>query len=60
MNARKYLLPNVVELNLQAGRPLGVNVYLIDGGTEFVLVDIGESEVLNEIIDLVRAMDFPL
>ena len=60
MNARKYLLPNVVELNLQAGRPLGVNVYLIDGGTEFVLVDIGESEVLNEVIDLVRAMDFPL
>lgn len=60
MNARKYLLPNVIELNLQAGRPLGVNVYLIDGGTEFLLVDIGESEVLNEVIDLVRAMDFPL
>jgi glyoxylase-like metal-dependent hydrolase (beta-lactamase superfamily II) len=60
MNARKYLLPNVVELNLQAGRPLGVNVYLIDGGTEFVLVDIGESGVLNEVIDLIRAMDFPL
>lgn len=60
MHARKYLLPNVIELNLQAGRPLGVNVYLIDGGTEFVLLDIGETAVLDEIIDLIRAMDFPL
>jgi len=60
MNARKYLLPNVIELNLQAGRPLGVNVYLIDGGTEFILLDIGEMDVLDEVIDLIRAMDFPL
>lgn len=60
MNTRKYLLPNVIEMNLQAGRPLGVNVYLIDGGSEFVLLDIGESAVLDEIIDLIRAMDFPL
>lgn len=60
MHARKYLLPNVVELNLQAGRPLGVNVYLIDGGSEFVLFDIGESDLLNDVIDLIRGMDYPL
>ena len=32
MLRRKYLFPNVIELNYQAGRRLGVNVYLIDGG----------------------------
>ena len=35
MLPRKYLFPGVIELNLQAGRPLGVNIYLIDGGTEW-------------------------
>ncbi len=60
MLARKYLFPHVIELNLQAGRSLGVNVYLIDGGTEFVLLDIGTEETLDEVIDLVRGMDFPL
>src|SRR5687768_16687874 len=38
---RKYLFPRVIELNLQAGRPFGVNLYLIDGGSEYVLLDIG-------------------
>ena len=28
-------LPHVIEMNYQAGRRLGVNVYLIDGGSEF-------------------------
>ena len=57
---RKYLFPNVIELNLQAGRPLGVNLYLIDGGTEYVLIDIGRDDTLDEVIELVRNMDFPL
>lgn len=60
MNRRKYLFPNVIELNLAAGRPLGVNVYLIDGGSEYVLLDIGMLTQLDEVIDLIRAMDFPL
>ncbi len=57
---RKYLFPNVIELNLQAGRPMGVNVYLIDGGSEYVLLDIGQTDALNDIIDLLRHLDFPL
>jgi glyoxylase-like metal-dependent hydrolase (beta-lactamase superfamily II) len=57
---RKYLFPNVIELNLAAGRPFGVNIYLIDGGSEFVLIDVGQDETLGELIDLIRAMDFPL
>ena len=60
MTPRKYLFPGVIELNLQAGRPLGVNIYLIDGGTEFALIDIGQDETLEEVIEIIRAMDFPL
>jgi glyoxylase-like metal-dependent hydrolase (beta-lactamase superfamily II) len=57
---RKYLFPNVIEMNYQAGRRLGVNVYLIDGGSEFVLIDIGYLDTTEEIIDLIRRMDFNL
>src|SRR5882762_1908789 len=60
MLARKYLFPNVIEMNYQAGRRLGVNVYLIDGGSEFLLIDIGYIDTVNEIVDLVRQMDFNL
>lgn len=58
--SRKYLFPHVIELNLAAGRPFGVNIYLIDGGSEYLLIDIGQDETLDEIIDLIRRMDYPL
>jgi glyoxylase-like metal-dependent hydrolase (beta-lactamase superfamily II) len=58
MLKRKYLLPNVIELNYQAGRRLGVNVYLIDGGSEFLLIDIGFLDTVDEIVELIRQMDF--
>ncbi len=60
MLARKYLFPHVIELNYQAGRRLGVNVYLIDGGSEFALIDIGYLETVDEIVELIRKMDFNL
>jgi glyoxylase-like metal-dependent hydrolase (beta-lactamase superfamily II) len=60
MLKRKYLFPNVIEMNYQAGRRLGVNVYLIDGGSEFVLIDIGYLEAVEEIVELIRQMDFNL
>jgi glyoxylase-like metal-dependent hydrolase (beta-lactamase superfamily II) len=60
MRQRKYLFPHVIEMNYQAGRRLGVNVYLIDGGNEFVLIDIGYLDTVEEIIDLIRQMDFNL
>src|SRR5260370_7632354 len=60
MRQRKYLFPHVIELNYQAGRRLGVNVYLIDGGSEFLLIDIGYLDTVNEIVDLIRQMDFNL
>ena len=60
MLARKYLFPHVIEMNYQAGRRLGVNVYLIDGGSEFALIDIGYLDAVDEIIELIRRMDFNL
>jgi hydroxyacylglutathione hydrolase len=60
MQRRKHLFPHVIEMNYQAGRRLGVNVYLIEDGDEFVLVDIGFEDTVDEIIDLIRGMDFNL
>src|ERR1043166_8117701 len=60
MLPRKYLFPHVIEMNYQAGRRLGVNVYLIDGGSEFALIDIGYLDTVEEIVDLIRRMDFNL
>jgi glyoxylase-like metal-dependent hydrolase (beta-lactamase superfamily II) len=60
MLKRKYLFPNVIEMNYQAERRLGVNVYLIDGGSEFLLVDIGFLDTVDDIIELIRQMDFNL
>src|SRR3984893_6323883 len=57
---RKYLFPNVIEMNYQAGRRLGVNVYLIDGGNEFILIDIGYLDTVDEIVEMIRKMDFNL
>src|SRR5271156_4458006 len=60
MQRRKYLFPHVIEMNYQAGRRLGVNVYLIEDGDEFVLVDIGFEDTVETLIDLIREMDFSL
>jgi glyoxylase-like metal-dependent hydrolase (beta-lactamase superfamily II) len=60
MLERRYLFPHVIEMNYQAGRRLGVNVYLIDGGSEFALIDIGFIDTVEEIVELIRKMDFNL
>src|SRR6478672_4222071 len=60
MIERKYLFPGVIELNLQAGRPLGVNIYLVSDGAEWALIDVGQEQTLDEVIELVRALDFQL
>jgi hydroxyacylglutathione hydrolase len=60
MLPRKYLFPRVIEMNYQAGRRLGVNLYLIDGGSEWLLIDIGYLDTVDEIVELIRSMDFSL
>lgn len=60
MVQRKYLFSGVIELNLQAAQSFGVNIYLIDGGTEWALIDVGQNDTLDDVIELIRKLDFPL
>lgn len=57
---RKPVFPHVIEMNVQAGQRLGCNVYLIFDGNEWILIDIGYEETVDEIIELIRQLDFPL
>jgi glyoxylase-like metal-dependent hydrolase (beta-lactamase superfamily II) len=58
MKQRRYLFPHVIEMNRQAGHRLGVNVYLIEDAGEFVLIDVGYEDTVEEILELIRRMDF--
>jgi hydroxyacylglutathione hydrolase len=60
MLARKEVFPHVIEMNHQAGQRLGCNVYLIFDQSEWVLIDVGFDETVDEIIELIRQLDFPL
>ena len=60
MIERKLVFPNVIEINMQAGHVLGCNVYLLFDQQEWMLIDIGYEEAVDEIIELIRQLDFPL
>lgn len=60
MLQRKPVFPHVIEMNYQAGARLGCNVYLVFDGPQWMLVDIGYDETVDEIVELIRQMDFPL
>jgi hydroxyacylglutathione hydrolase len=60
MLQRKPVFPHVIEMNYQAGQRLGCNVYLVYDGPEWLLIDVGFDETVNEIVELIRQLDFPL
>lgn len=60
MLPHKTLFPGVIELNFQAGEVLGCNVYLVHDQGEWLLIDIGYEETVDEFIELIRQLDFPL
>ena len=60
MLERKPIFPHVIEMNFQAGHLLGCNVYLIYDQDSWVLIDIGYDDRVEEIVELIRQMDFPL
>jgi hydroxyacylglutathione hydrolase len=60
MIERRPIFPHVIEINHQAGQRLGCNVYLIYDGPEWLLIDIGFEEAVDEIVELIRQLDFPL
>lgn len=60
MLSRKPIFPNVIELNIQAGHLIGCNVYLVYDLVEWVLIDVGYQDHVEELVDLIRELDFPL
>ncbi len=60
MITRRPVFPGVIEMNYQAGWRIGCNVYLVHDDDGWVLVDIGYEETVDEIIEMIRQMDFPL
>jgi glyoxylase-like metal-dependent hydrolase (beta-lactamase superfamily II) len=60
MLQRKPVFPHVIEMNYQAGEVLGCNVYLVYDADEWLLIDIGYDDTVEEIIELIRKLDFPL
>ncbi|QEG43392.1 MBL fold metallo-hydrolase [Roseimaritima ulvae] len=60
MLSRKPLFPGVIELNFQAGEVFGCNVYLVFDGDEWLLIDIGYEETVDDFIEVIRQLDFPL
>ena len=59
MLRRKELFPNVVEINHQAGQILGCNVYLVFAKDAWILIDIGYEDTVEEIVEMIRELDFP-
>jgi len=57
---RRPIFPHVLELNLQARRHIGCSVYLIYDDTQWALIDIGYEEVVDDFVELIRQLDFPL
>lgn len=60
MMPRREIFPHVIELNLQARQRLGCCVYLVYSGQDWLLIDIGFEDSTQEIIDMIRELDFPL
>lgn len=60
MLERRELFPHVIELNFQARRRLGCCIYLVFDGPEWMLIDIGYEDSVEELIEMIRQMDFPL
>ena len=61
METRRPIFPNVIELNFQARRLLGCNVYVVfDSETnDWALIDIGFEDTVDDFVELIRSLDFP-
>ena len=59
MLERKPIFPNVIEFNYQLQRLLGCNIYLVYSGKEWLIIDIGFEEIVDEVVETIRQLDFP-
>ncbi len=60
MIERTPIFPGIIELNFQAREVLGCNVYLLYDSDEWALVDIGYEETVDDYVEIIRKLDFPL
>ncbi len=60
MLPRREAFPHVIEMNYQARQRLGCSVYLVHDEGEWLLIDIGFQETTDQIVDMIRQMDFSL
>jgi hydroxyacylglutathione hydrolase len=60
MLPRRELFPHVLEMNYQLRQRLGCSVYLLFDGPQWMLIDIGYEDTAEEIVDLIRQLDFAL
>ncbi|MED5401547.1 MAG: MBL fold metallo-hydrolase [Planctomycetota bacterium] len=60
MYERIELFPGVIEMNYQARRRLGCCVYLVHDGSDWLLIDVGYEDTVEDIIEIIRQLDFPL
>jgi glyoxylase-like metal-dependent hydrolase (beta-lactamase superfamily II) len=60
MQPRREVFPHVIEMNYQARQRLGCSVYLIHDAGEWLLIDIGFEDTAEEIVEMIRQMDFSL
>ncbi|MEM6798080.1 MAG: MBL fold metallo-hydrolase [Planctomycetota bacterium] len=59
MLQRTPLFPHVIELNHQARRRITCSVYLIYDDDAWALMDIGYEDAVDDVLDLIRQLDFP-
>ncbi len=59
MLERTPLFPHVIELNHQARRRVTCSVYLIYDDKGWTLIDIGYEDAVDEVLELIRQLDFP-
>lgn len=59
MLERKPIFPNIIEVNHQLGTVLGCNVYVVFDGDQWIMIDIGYEEAVEEIINMIRDIDLP-
>src|SRR5271168_3206771 len=60
MLPRREVFPHVIEMNYQARQRLGCSVYLVHDDDDWLLIDIGFEDTAEEIVDMIRQMDFSL
>lgn len=60
MFPRREVFPHVIEMNYQARQRLGCCVYLVYDAGEWMLIDIGFEDTVDQIVDMIRQMDFSL